>query len=855
MDLLERDPALRALRAALAVATKYHGRIALVSGEAGIGKTSLVRRLAAEALGGPVWWGGCDDLLSPRPLGPVYDMAGAFDDSLRRLLGRENRRVDLFQGILDALRRAPSATLMVVEDLHWADAATLDLLKFVGRRVAALPLLLVLTYRDDELGERHPLRALLGDFPADAIVRVPLAPLSRVAVRDLARQAGWKGDDLYESTWGNPFFVTEALRNEGLPATVSEAVATRAGRLPVGARAVVQLAAIVPSSIERELVDDVLAPADVDLNAALASGLLVEVGGTYRFRHELARRAVEHSLAPSRARALHGDVLAWLERQPSETVSGSRLVHHADGAADRAAVRRLAPAAAREAAVHGSHRDAAALYATALRHAEGVPAKDRAELLGERAYQCYLTDQIDEAIAARRSALAIWRDLGDPQAEGHTLRWLSRLHWFQGRKSDAVGYGVQAVELLSQLPEGVELAWATSNRAQLHMLAGEREEASLWGRRAIALARNLDTPEVLAHALNNVGVVTWTESDETGLALLQESLRIALDHRLGEHVARAYANLVSSGIRFRQYPRAQQWIGEATAYFSARDLDAWANYVAAWHARLLFERGQWNEASEVAVALLGRAGVAPITRIPALAVLARIRQLRGDPGVEPLLQEGVALAVETGEAQRIVPMAVARAEWLWLRAQDAAADPFVREAVPLARAKGFTGEASELEAWVARSAGTYGDALPSPHRPDRAPEWETRGCCYEQALALMEGDLDAQTRGFALMQALGAVAAATRWRAVLVERGCKSVPRGPRTTTAAHPARLTLREQQVLALLADGLTNIEIAARLVRSEKTIDHHVSAVLRKLDAKTRSEAVNLSRTFATIRTAKD
>lgn len=849
MDLIERDYALQRLRDAVGRASQGAGLTVLVSGEAGIGKTSLVRRLVSECSEERVLWGGCEALFSPRPLGPLHDMANAFDTDLQGMLGVDGLRARLFAAVLADLQQSPRTTLLVLEDMHWADAATLDLVKYLARRIHQIHALLLLTYRDDELGERHPLRLVFGDLPADTLIRVPLLPLSEVGVASMAQRSGCAAEGIFAATGGNPFFVTEVLGADGVPATVRDAVLSRAARQPPEVRALLDLVAIVPTRIEVSTVDALLAPTVEGISTALACGLLTAENGFYAYRHELARISMEQALPEPLAAALHARVLSCLEASHDE-VAMARLVHHAAGAGDAAAVLKYAPQAAAEAISHGSHSEAATLYAMALAHAEKLPRQAQAELLEQRAYQCYLTDQADIAIAASLRALAIWRELGNKRQEGHMLRWLSRMHWFVGRNGEAEVYADQAVQLLRSLPPDSELAWALSNRSQLYMLAGRTEEAVAWGADAIDLAKQIGDAEVLAHALNNVGTALYASGDVEGKALLDQSLHLALERGYGEHVARAYANLTSAEVIVRDYPAALQTIRAARVYFADRDLDSWANYVLAWQSRLDFEQGRWDAAATLAGQLITRSTVAPVTRIPALAVLARIRLRRGDPGASELLDEASELASTTGELQRLAPIAAARAEAAWLRGDTHLTDALVLHAYDLAKQLRDRRALGELGFWCWKLGAVqerYQD-VEDPYALQwdgdwraAAAAWEQLGCPYMRAFALLDGDEASKLEALAMFTTLGAFATVKRCREQLRQAGVRGVTRGPRATTAASPAGLTLRERHVMTLLAKGLSNAEIASRIVRSEKTVEHHISAILRKLDVGSRGEAV--------------
>jgi len=853
MDLIERDDALRSLREAAEQARRGHGRCVLVHGEAGIGKSSLLKaalRNPAQLPSMRVLWGGCEALFSPRPLGPLYDMARDLGPQVRAILGQDGQRSQLFASLVDELRTSALPTAMVFEDVHWADAATLDLLKYLARRIDTTAALLVLSYRDDEIGDQHPLRSVLGDLPHDGLTRIALSALSESGVEQLAQRFQTQRLGLHAVTRGNPFFVIESLRGEGVPATVRDAVLARATRQGTGVRALLDLAAIVPSHVEIELIESVLGPSVDDVAAALASGLLVAEAGHFSFRHELARQALEESLAPPVAANLHARVLSYLESRSEGGSTLARIVHHATAARRPAAVLQHAPRAAEWAALHGAHREAAALYEAALGHAQGIDALARADLLERQAYQCYLVARMESAVVARQEALTIWRQTGDRGCEGRNLRWLSRLHWFLGQNAAAERFADEAIEILQGLQAGRELAWALSNRAQLHMLAAQTAAAVATGLRAVELGRELGDVEIQAHALNNVGTAQYFDGIQQGRARLEESLQLSLANGYSEHVARAHVNLVSNAMAHREYGLAKRFAAEAAHYFATRDLYAWVDYLAALQCRLDLELGLWASATSIAMQLAESRSAMPVSRMPALVVLARLRMRRGDPGVGEALAEATALAHATGELQRLGPVAAAHAEAAWLQREEADlgfAQSVYRQAVASGNVR-FVGELGFWLGALAEPEQDQGPPVEPPYAAHRASQWELAatlwgelGCPFERALAMIgSGAKDDVSEALTDLEALGAAASAQRCRDLLRMSGVKGVARGPRASTSAHPAGLTQREAQILVLLAQGLTNAEIAAHIVRSAKTVDHHISAILGKLQARSRAEA---------------
>jgi DNA-binding CsgD family transcriptional regulator/tetratricopeptide (TPR) repeat protein len=622
----------------------------------------------------------------------------------------------------------------------------------------------------------------------------------------------------------------------------------------------VEAVAIAPGQIEQEVVTAISASDDATLDECLSTSILRLDGGAIRFRHELARQAVEGALSPTRRQALNAQVLqALLERTEApgaEKPSLARLVHHAAQAEDAAHVLRIAPEAARQASARGAHREAAAHYQTALRYADALDPERRAALLDGLANERFLTGRMEEAVAPYETALALWRALDHTEKVGHTLRRLSRLHWFLGSNAEAERYAMQAVETLETLPPGRELAMAYGSLAHLGTRAAASADTLFWGERAIALAERLGDDETLSYALNSVGQVEMASGVESGRAKLDRSLAIALEHGYEEHAARAYANLAINRIVSRAYAEAERYLQEGIAYCAEHDLGPAGHFMRWVQARSRLEQGDWVAAAEGAAAVLSVPWMAVTNRIPALLVLGLVRARRGDPGSEAALDEARDLALAIGESQRIESVAAARAEWRWLQEDLAGC---------VAEAKtGFHPEFSatrpwsmwyqgEVMIWLWRGGGLSEApaGTPAPYALQIAGDWraaaaawEQIGCPYEQALALLNGDEAAQREALTIFEQLGAAPAAEIARRKLLQAGVRGLPRGPRPTTQANPHGLTPRQLEILLLLAEGLRNAEIAERLSTTPKTVEHHITAILAKLNARSRVEAASIA-----------
>ncbi|MBI3168371.1 MAG: AAA family ATPase [Chloroflexi bacterium] len=838
IKLLERDSFLQKLDAALQEAMINQGHVVLVSGEAGIGKTSLVDHFTqAYQDAVRILWGACDSLFTPRPLGPLYDIAMQVDGELSALLRSDVNRQTIFSACLAEMQRRP--TIAVFEDVHWADEATLDLIKFLGRRIQRTAALLILTYREDDLGAGHPLHLVFGDLPRSVTLRLPLLPLSQASVMELAHDAKQdeRVNDLYTKTGGNPFFVTEVLANGdgGVPPTVRDAVLARAARLSTAAREVLNVASVVPGSIEAWLLNIILEPAPVAVEECVERGMLRLDGDIYAFRHELARRALEDVLPASQRRSLNQQILKALIERGNEQVQLSRLVHHAAFAGDGNAVLYFAPQAARQAAMVGSHLEAAAHYQTALHYADRLDLTEHAQLLENRAYECYLTSQMSDAIRARMLALEIWRRSQNPMQEGNNLRWLSRLHWFSGNQAQAERYAVEAIHILETLPPGRELAMAYSNRAQLHMLANETADAIRLGNQAIALAEEFGDLETLSHALNNVGTSEmFSHYSASGHTKLERSLQFALAHGFHEHAARAYTNLASQSVDHRRYDQAMQYLNDGIVYSTERDLDAWKLYMLAWRARAYFEQGHWTEANEDALAVLDNPRASAVARIPAMAVFGHLRLRRGELDALQVLDDARNLAIPTGELQRIGPIACARAESNWLQGDLEQCVTEARVGYELALKNENSRLLEELSFWIWRAGGPLSgdEQLLSPFALQIAGDWraaadawEQLGCPYERAMALMDGDNAAQLLALEIFERLGAQPTADIMRNKLHATSQQKLDKD-------KFGGLTAREREVATLIAQGKSNREIAESMTVGVKTVETYVTRVLNKL-----------------------
>ncbi|MCK6211601.1 AAA family ATPase [Georgenia sp. EYE_87] len=870
MDLLERHEELAALTLARDDAAGGRGSVVLVSGEPGIGKTALVTRFVRDAASGArVLWGACDDLRVPRPLGPLRDVAGDVGAPLRDALSGQATQ-EIHSLVLAELTRPPGPVVLVVEDLHWADDATLDLVAVIGRRIATLPALLVLTLRAGEVPPGHRVHATLGAVPAGNLVHLRPAPLSPDAVAALA---GTDAGRVYALTGGNPFFVTELVTSAGeeLPPSVSNAVLGRAARLTPGARELVELVSVVPTRLATAVLDDVLPGWATAAEEPERSGLLTVSERDVRFRHELARAAVRSALPVARRRLLHARILAALRRRGADP---AELVHHAEAAGDVDAVAEHVLTAARRAAALESNREAYAHYRRAADFADRLATAERAALFEELAGAAYVAGHLEDALPAVRRAAALYRELGRTADVGRCTRLLSRYHWYAGDGAAAEERAREAVAILEPLGDSAELARACSGLSQLAMLADRAEEALDWGGRALDLAARIGDESTRAHALVNIGSVR-IEADPADTSTLEEAFRVA-DAAGDRHEAvRALLNLGYSLLCWARPAPALRATERAVAYADEHQVDTLLSYCRALLAWLRLRAGEWDEAERLARAELATGS--NVAELLARTVLTELAVRRGDPEAAELLADLARRTEPTGELQRIEPVLELEVEWALTRGGPMPLHRLDR-VVELLREAGTPGGwgRDRVAAWSAVAAEpseiTVAREPPGPAAAEEPPrlavggqppgsagagpepfaamargDWGAAaeafgavGWRYDEALMLsLLGTEEALTRALELARTLGAEPLVRRVGERLHGLGVP-VPRGPNVATRANPAGLTARQREIAALLVEGLGNAEIAERLFLSRRTVEHHVAAVLAKFGAHDRREA---------------
>lgn len=855
--MLERDEDLAALVAQLDRARAGHGGMVLVTGESGAGKSTLLQSFG-HGVGGDtaMLWSSCDPLSTPRPLGPFHDLADQLGDEVRASLRDARQPHEIFNAVFEQLRLHPS--VLVVDDLHWADHGTIDLLRFVLRRIRVTQSLVVVALRDDEIGPTHRLRALLGDVArsADALT-MPLRPLSVDAIRTLAQDRAVDPHWLRAVTGGNPFFVVEMIDYEGgdIPRNVRDAVLARTTELTADAWDLLHLLACAPEAIPDQLLPR--------LGIGLPPLRMVDDAGLVRrgprgvaFRHDLCRIAISSTLPPGGEVSFHLRMLDALEASPR--TDPAVLVHHAERAGDTVRTLRYAADAGRAAARSGAHTQAAEFLRIALER--GVPGtiEEEAELLEHLAESYYLIDRLDDAIAASERAMGLRERGRDNGGVSTNHRALSVYQWYNANRGVAVQHADVAVAVLDAEPDAhsdidrARLGHAFAWQAYLAMQANDLDRARTLLQRATDVSDEVDAdvdPSLSVRIRLLKGICGVLENRDTSreatLAILETSY-----NDLDEIASGAYSNLTYLDVEQRRLRQATELLGYTLPLTVERDLPICYVWQLGARGRLKMIEGDWDDAIvDADIVLSGPSAPLARTWPHLLRGLVRLRT-GGDADAD--LEDAWQLACRYAEPMRMLPAAAALVERAWLKGHDDDRLEECRDLLLRTPLVGLEWARGELAAWLHRFDPTRPlDISAEVAEPFRlqlngdfnaaAILWATLGAPYEQALALVDSGSPDKTRaGLDLLDRLGADEVAAKVRQDLRRSGVTTIPMRRRESTRANPAGLTNRQVDILRLLGEGCTNAEIAQRLFLSPKTVDHHVSAILSKLQVTTRRDA---------------
>ncbi|WP_433018061.1 ATP-binding protein [Kribbella sp. CA-294648] len=851
--VVERARHLQRLSDLAEAALRGQGSVALLAGQAGIGKTTLIE-LFASSLDRRirVLRGRCDDMLIAAPLRPLREAARDSGGLLERALAAEEH-LDLPTAVIDELA---SPTVLILEDVQWADDATLDVIRYLARRINRLPAILVMSYRSAEI-DGHPLRRTMGTLTESWVHRIELEPLSIEGVRQLAAGSGRDPEELYRLTGGNPFYLSEVLDapDGDIPNSVTDAVLRRLHALGDEAVAAVEQLSVIPGPMPVEHLAGLLGDTVKFVEDGERGELLKVTQDGVEFRHELVRRAVEQSLPRLRQRRLDSVVLRYL--MTVDDAPAAAIVHHADRAADRKALLRFAPRAAREASDAGAHRQA-------LAHLEGVrpywdelPVDDRAPLVSDYAWELAVAGRLDDARRIGEEAISLYEAAGQDAALIEALIRQSRYLHFADEYGAALAVATRAYLLSCEIGSMHLQIDSGIVRGSFLLRAGRTEEsiAALEAAHELTLQSGGEWK-----ALQYLGVAHSQMGHAIGLEYLRQHLARAISVGLSgeeppwrpysaaqthERIALAY-NLLSEALYCEcQLDEMRQCLDDGLSFAAKHELAMHLAHLQCHAALLAVREGRYHEAAEHVSKSNESARQQPVNAliVTNLAIHGRILTRLGEQGADKVLAEAWTLSNELPSWSTQVYAASAYAEWAWLNNRE----DVLQEVYAVASAWKIRADFGEMFRFLARA----GVITPAAHvRPaaymlglngdwrGAAAAWELIGDPYERALELADsGEVVCMTEAVQVLDDLDAKPAAAMVRQRLRSMGV-SIPRKRRRPTD----ELTERQVEILHLLATGRTNVEIAEQLFISVRTVDHHVSAILRRLGVKTRREAAS-------------
>jgi DNA-binding SARP family transcriptional activator/tetratricopeptide (TPR) repeat protein len=772
-DLVERDAELHELKATVGSAVdEGRGVVVLISGEAGAGKSALVRgfldRLRPDVTGVV---GGCDDLLAPRSLGPFRDMAEDHPDLAAAL--SSDRLDEALPALLHVFAAHPSA--VVVEDVHWADDATLDAIRYLARRIPGIPGALLLTFRETGVDAGHPLRQLLGSLAGSTVRRVTLPPLSVEAVRRLGAASEGEAAEIHRVTEGNPFFVTEVLAagGAGVPPTVRDAVLARLGRLSLPVRTLLERLSVIPTRAERWLAETLADGDQRVLVEAERSGMIIGGDASVSFRHELARQAIESALIAGERLQANRVVVDALLGHPG--VESSRLVHHAERSGQIDVILEHGPAAAREAARLGAHRQAAGMLRVVLEHRALLGPHDVADLFTRRAYSLYVVNQFEAALESAESGVAAAEEAGDPILLADALVVLARVALFARGPLHARRAAERAVDILEPMRDDARLAAALTELARTHsnlaavgIVAEPSERAERFAERALNMGQRLRRKDIEAQASCYLGDARLARGDSGGEEDLRRAISLAGSDSRVETRVRSYVNAAHGAYRSGRLEDADKYVAAGLRVAADGEFFAGQYRLRLTAAAVHASRGDWDRAVAELRALLNSPGEPGVMAALASSILARLLARRGDNEAGDVLAGALGERADADDSFVAGPLAVARLELGWLDGSLGALTDEAKRALELAEDAGHKSMQAELCAYLRRAGIQVTGPVdaPGPWAPtlagrwkEAASAWASLGERYEHAVVLATApDRRAHAQGLAMLRELGAVA-------------------------------------------------------------------------------------------------
>jgi DNA-binding CsgD family transcriptional regulator/tetratricopeptide (TPR) repeat protein len=845
-SLVEREKHLQALTEVFAEPFQS-GSVVLLSGEAGFGKTSLLN-VGLDTLDHKwrVLVAASEPLDVPAAFSPLYDLIAELPPDLQHDIRSGTGRMPVYLGMLDLVKN--DRVVLVLEDVHWADEATLGLVRYLGKRMGATESVLIVTFRSEEINVNPPLRLVVADLGPSA-VRIDLPALTVSGVEDLAKGTGLDPAHVYQATLGNPFFVDEVLRHPdiALPSTIQHAVLANAVQLPADALEFVNTVALSPDGVPLADIAELGDPTGSHCDLAFSRRLVASARGQISCRHELIRKSLVEALPPATRRRLHERLLAHLEGTAPDSRDMARLAYHAIGAGDPKKAGEYSLIAGEYAAAGGAHRQAAFHFANALEFSDVIDTSTlRAALLSAAQEHNYI-NAFETAVALSRRRLGLARSrIEEARARAWVAFFESRLNNFNAAAEEAEA----ALEVLRGTDQSEELAVALAVLANVIFARGDLRMAVSVAEGALSVARSCGSVDMEIYAATTMGTVRYYLGEPDGLAQVEAAARRGIETHAGEFGAKALNNL---GVLARSAWRlddARKWFQELQEYSTANELDAWYLAAVITSAGIAVEMAMWDDA-DAYLEIVADQRTCLSSEVEMLVVSATLRTRRADPGATEMVEAVFNRLEACSEAWTQIEACVMAMEaaWTGIIPLERVASMYqdTVELVP----DGDHDDRAMLAFWALRLGWEppHGE-IPGPtgleiagQAHEAAAEWDRCGYRIQAIISRAstpEADLD---EVFSDLAALGADGVARGLRHEMQRRGVKGIPRGERTSTRENPARLTVREAEVLSLLAEGLSNSAIAEKLFITKKTASHHVSSVLVKLNVSSRGQAAAL------------
>ena len=846
--LVEREQQL-AILSALFVEPVGSGSVVLLSGEAGFGKTSLLRAFVGSLDHRyRILEAACEPVGIPTAFAPLFDVLDGLPEGLHDDVRSGAGRPAVYAGMLDLLKS--DRVVLIIEDLHWADEATMGLVRYLGRRIAATKSILIVTFRIEELDFAHPLRLVVADLGLVG-TRLELPPLSPAGVEEMTRGLDLDPVRVHAATLGNPFLVEEVIRHPDskLPSTISNAVLAWADRLSPEALEVLYMVALSPEGVAQDLLTRLIPEAGAYVDLAVQRGLLVSSKGLVACRHDLIRASLEQAVPPALRRDLHRRLFEVLEEGADTSPDVARLAYHSRGAGEDEKAVAYSLWAAHDASKGGAHRQAAFHFSNALELRDEMAGDTVQGVLLDAAWEHCLINAFGVASGLARQRMEMTSTRVD---EARARAWLS---YFESRENDfeaCRNHAELAVDVLEREPSSEELALALSVLAWVSLVEGKFSDSIAYGDRAVSVARVVGSARVEVHAATSAGTSRWVLEDSSGISQIKAALRLGRASGADESTARAMNNLGYINFVSQDLEGARHWFDQLIEFTTARELDAW--YIAAVTSlsSVNLAAGRWAETDQQLSMVLGQRTCVQ-TELEAVMTAAILAARRGDPRSTQMIGAVLARIRGTKDLSVAVLGAVLAMEGAWLGFVDIGGATDAYEEVLRSGALAEDPWGRGLFAFWARRLDLDSPdvGIPGPaglewsgRIEEAAAEWKRLGFAIEAAITrALVPDTDLGSV-FSALFALGAEGVARGLRRELQRRGVKGIPRGERPSTRQNPAGLTARQAEVLELMTSGLSNAAIAEELFISEKTASHHVSAVLTKLNVNSRLQAVAMA-----------